>query len=308
MSSTIQHLFSEGLIALPPFVHGSVQYETIMGSEAYGVSSGDSDRDIYGFCIPPKHMVFPHLAGKIDGFGRQKKRFDVWQKHHIFDQGAYGGRGCEYDLAVYSIVRYFHLCMEGNPNMVNSLFTPRRCVIFSTQLAERVRENRQMFLHKGMWHRFKGYAYSQLHKMDTKNPTGKRKETIEKFGYDTKFAYHCIRLICEVEQILVERDLDMQRDREMLKAIRRGDWPVERVREFFYEKESALERIYETSDLPHTPREEEIRILLLECLEIHYGGLDKCVQGTDFATTFMEEVETVVDRWRYMEQLKGPTK
>jgi len=50
-SSKVQQLAKRGLITPPPFVPGGVQLEVIMGSEAYGVSSGDSDRDVYGFCV-----------------------------------------------------------------------------------------------------------------------------------------------------------------------------------------------------------------------------------------------------------------
>jgi hypothetical protein len=28
--------------------------------------------------MPPKEMVFPHLAGQIEGFGRQQQRFEEW--------------------------------------------------------------------------------------------------------------------------------------------------------------------------------------------------------------------------------------
>ena len=60
--SYIKKLNGKKLLTTPPvFVWENIQYETIMGSEAYGVSSGDSDIDIYGWCIPPKDMVFPHL-------------------------------------------------------------------------------------------------------------------------------------------------------------------------------------------------------------------------------------------------------
>jgi len=149
-----------------------------------------------------------------------------------------------------------------------------------------------------MWHRFKGYAYSQLHKMETKNPEGKRKELIEKYGYDTKFGYHCVRLILEIEQLLVTGDLDMERDRETLKSIRRGEWTAGKIRDFFYEKESALERAYESSTLPWGPREDEIKSLLLECLELHYGDIDgDCVIEDESATEAMTKVAEVVRRW-----------
>jgi len=96
-------------------------YETIMGSIAYGVSSDESDRDIYGFCIPPKEEVFPHLDGEIPGFDAPKKRFAQYQQMHVEDASARGGKGVDYDLTIYSIVKYMSLCMEQAK-------TPQECV------------------------------------------------------------------------------------------------------------------------------------------------------------------------------------
>src|SRR6185503_3895322 len=117
--STVSELQSKGLIKPPTFVLGGTCYETIMGSMAYGVSGDSSDMDIYGFCIPPKDMIFPHLAGHIQGFGKQIQKFDQYQQHHIIDKSS----DKEYDLNIYNIVKYFQLCMENNPNMIDSLFT-----------------------------------------------------------------------------------------------------------------------------------------------------------------------------------------
>jgi hypothetical protein len=50
------------------------QYLVHMGSDAYGVSSNSSDIDAYGFCIPPKSYIFPHLSGEIEGFGKQEPK------------------------------------------------------------------------------------------------------------------------------------------------------------------------------------------------------------------------------------------
>jgi predicted nucleotidyltransferase len=60
-----------------------------MGSQAYGVNTDTSDLDIYGVCIPPKEMIFPHLAGEIPGFGQQIQRFEMWQEHKVMS-GALG--------------------------------------------------------------------------------------------------------------------------------------------------------------------------------------------------------------------------
>lgn len=294
--SRVQRLAEKGLIHPPKFLPSNVHYEVITGSEAYGVSSGGSDLDVSGFCIPPKQDVFPHLKGEIQGFGRQKKNFEVWQQHHIEDSESKK----QYDLCIYSIVKFFHLCMENNPNMVDVLFTPQRCVLHCTRISSMVRERRHIFLHKGCWHKFKGYAYSQLHKMDIKNPEGKRKKMVEEHGYDLKFAYHVVRLILEVEQILSEQTLDLERNREVLKEIRRGGWKMNQIRQFFQDKEVQLEKLYHDSSLPYKPDEEEIKTLLLECLEEHYGDLSGAVVSEKGVVSALRQITEVVDRNRHL--------
>ena len=83
MGSLIDNLIKKELITPPSFLQHSVQFEVITGSVAYGVSTDTSDMDIYGFCIPPKDVIFPHLRGEIEGFGRQKNRFEQYVQHHI---------------------------------------------------------------------------------------------------------------------------------------------------------------------------------------------------------------------------------
>ncbi len=282
-------LHKAGLIKPPGFVHSNVMYETIMGSFAYGVSGDASDMDIYGFCVPSRNVVFPHLGGQIDGFGRQQQRFDQFQAHHI------KWKGKEYDLTIYSIVRFFSLCMENNPNMIDSLFTPDNCVLFSTQVGQMVRENRHLFLHKGSWHKFKGYAYSQLHKMGRRNAEGKRKQLIEEFGFDVKFAYHVVRLLDEAEQILTLGDIDLQRNREQLKAIRRGEMTEREIRDWATAKEKQLELAYSQSKLRHSPDENKIKQLLLDCLEHHYGNLEGCIVDEGRAVRALKNIQEIVE-------------
>ena len=185
--------------------------------------------------------------------------------------------------------------MDNNPNIVDSLFTPQNCVLHSTQIGNLVRENRKIFLHKGSWHKRKGYAFSQLHKMSNKDRTGKRQESIEKYGYDVKFGYHVVRLVNNAEQILLEGDLDLTRDREQLKSIRRGEWKEQDIRDWFSNKEKYLDKIYLESKLQHSPNESEIKQLLINCLEIHYGNLDKCVINIDMATQALTTIKKIIE-------------
>jgi len=300
MPSTVERLTKKGLMTPPSWLVANVLYETIMGSYAFGVATDISDFDTVGFCVPPKDMVFPHLAGHIEGFGRQKQKFVCYQKHGVKVADELGGKGREYDLNVYNIVHFFHLCMENNPNMIASLFTPQDCVLHSTMVANMVRDKRKLFLHKGCWHRFKGYAYNQLHKMRTKNPEpdSKRGQMVEKFGYDVKFAYHVVRLLDEVEQMLVEGDLDIRRNRAQLKAIRRGEVPEEDIYRWATDKEKGLEKAYEESKLPYGPDQEAIKKLLLECLEEHWGTIEGCIITEDQVVTALRDIADVIDRNR----------
>jgi predicted nucleotidyltransferase len=291
MSSTVKRLFERGLVKPPSFVPNDTQYETITGSVAYGVSGDTSDMDVVGFCIPPKEIVFPHLAGEISGFGTPRPRFEQFEAHHVADEEARK----RYDLTVFGVVKFFRLCMENNPNMVDTLYTPDFCVLHATAVGRMVRERREVFLHKGAYQKFKGYAYAQLHKMETRRPVGKRRETVERYGFDVKFAYHVVRLLGEVEQILTTGTLDLQRNREQLKAIRRGEVPAAEIRRMFAEKERDLERLYHESPLPYGPREAEIRQLLLDCLEHHYGSLESAVVSGDRYERAVREIQAILD-------------
>jgi hypothetical protein len=118
----VLHLVEQKLINPPPWLASNTHYLTIMGSIAYGVAdtnddSVQSDFDLYGVCIPPKEIVFPHTAGAIWGFGKYKEgmpksHFGQYQDHHVHDPSARGGKGRDYDLQIYNIVKYVQLCME----------------------------------------------------------------------------------------------------------------------------------------------------------------------------------------------------
>ena len=298
----------------------NVHYECIMGSVAYGVSNDTSDIDVYGFSMPPKHILFPYQHGYIVGFGKKPDGFDQFQKHHIKDKS----RQKEYDITIYNIVRFFNLCMENNPNMVDSLFVPTSCVLHSTQIGEHVRNNRKLFLSKRVYHKFKGYAFSQLHKMKNKfikefvehckkydipfnaqlqdillpikhdnenvsrmitvvnkiETNGKRSTRIPliaEHGYDTKFAYHVVRLLDECQMILEEGDLDLTRSKAHLKAIRKGEVSIEQIEDYFDAKMPILEELYNKSKLPYSVDEEKIKQLLIDCIEMHYENISNFI-------------------------------
>lgn len=149
----------------PDFLVSNTHYLTLMGSHAYRVNTPKSDFDVYGWCIPKKEIIFPHTAGYINGFGTKPQNFEQWLGEHIIDPNT----GKEYDLTVYNIVKYLQLVMENNPNMLDSIFTSEDCVLHCTGIGRIVKDNRKLFLHKGCWHKFRGYSFAQWKKIKSKN-------------------------------------------------------------------------------------------------------------------------------------------
>lgn len=287
-------LSEKNLITPPKWLPDNTMFEGMTGSIAYAASDDASDMDIVGFCIPPKEIIFPHLTGEINGFGTQQPRFDVFQQHHI----ELKEHRKEIDLTIYNIVKFFQLAMENNPNMVDVMFLPRRCVLHSTPIYEHVRENRKLFLHKGSWSKFRGYAYSQLSKIkngvNRSNP--KRQESIEKYGFDVKFAYHIVRLVLEVEQILVHHDLDLECNGAVLRSIRNGEWSLQKIEEWFANKEKALEEVYHNSSLQYSPNESIIKKVLMESLELHYGSISSAI-SIDVNQNIINDLRQLINKY-----------
>jgi len=294
-SSIVKELFDAGkLTGLPKFIPTNMCYEVVSGSVAYGTSGEISDWDVVGFCIPSKETLFPSIFGDvIPGFGKQKKRFSTWQKHHI----SYKEK--EYDITIYNIVDFFNLCMQCNPNMLDYIHTPDNCVLHTTNIGSLVRQNRSIFLSKLCWVKFKSYAYSMLKKMRNKNPEegSKRDELVKEFGYDTKYSYHLVRLLGECQQLLTTGDMDLQQDKERLKAIRRGEWTIEQIEEFFTAQEKVLESLYNSSTLPYSPDEAKIKALLRKCIEMHYDDLSNHIVVPGKAEAALRAIKEICDEF-----------
>jgi predicted nucleotidyltransferase len=293
MASIFEYLRDKKAI-IPPREITEVEYEVISGSIAYGVSD-PSDMDVVGITIPSKTTIFPHLKGDIIGFGTQKSNFESYQQHHI----SYDGK--DYDLTIYNIVKFFSLTMDANPNMLDMLYEPSNCVLKISKIGTLIRDHRSLFLSKNVFHRFKGYAFSQLAKAKNRNPEGKRKAIVDQFGYDVKFASHVVRLMDECEQILTEGNINLLRAKEHIKAIRRGEISLSDIEKWFQSKEFELEKIYNTTNIiPYRPDEGAIKTLLITCLEEKFGSIDKTIsfnviQDETLASNKLKRIRDIIN-------------
>jgi predicted nucleotidyltransferase len=271
MKETKTALFTRSKLINPPqWVLDSkhVIYEVYTGSQAYGIANENSDWDIYSVVVPPKEIVFPHLGGYIPGFDRDIPDFTTYEpKNKITYQNR------DYDIKIHSIIKFFDMAAENNPNIVDTLYVPDNCILYIAEGGKIIRENRKKFLHKGSLWKFIGYAYSQLNLLDKPRENSHRKAMIDTFGLDLKAASHLVRLLNECWMILETGDLDLCANTGMLKEIRRGEWTQQQVRDYFKAQEPMLKELYTRSKLQDKPNRNDLKKILISVLETVYGSL-----------------------------------
>ena len=114
---------------------------TLAGSRAHGLAREGSDTDSRGVCIPPARF----LIGL--------ETFD----QHESDGG---------DHVTYSLTKFVRLALQGNPNIMESLFADERDILFVNDAGRQLMEARAWFLSKQVGQRFMGYALAQLKRME----------------------------------------------------------------------------------------------------------------------------------------------
>lgn len=269
----LHKLEKQKLITPPDWLCDNTQFLCIVGSIAYGAAdtTNNSDMDLFGYAIPPKEDIFPHLKGLLHGFD-DIKPFQQFQQHHILDKS----KEKEYDLSIFSIIKFFKLLTESNPSCIDMLFVPQECILHITSIGQMIRENRKLFLSKECYSKYKNYGYSMLHKIESKSPKedSKRFALREKFGFDIKYGMHVVRLLEYAEQILATGDLDLRKNAEQLKSIRRGEMSHAEIILWASSKEKQLENLYHTSELPWVLDKNKIKKLLLDCINLQYNNLE----------------------------------
>lgn len=96
-----------------------------------------------------------------------------------------------------------------------------------------------------------------------------RHDLEDKFGYDTKHAYHLVRLMRMCREILTLGRVIVKRpDADELLSIRRGDWSFERIEEFFKTEDAAMDDLYKKSTLRRSPDRNVIEDLTVYIVEM----------------------------------------
>jgi len=211
------------------------------GSELHGAKVGATDDlDIYG--------VYIETPEKALGF--------VGREHFVWSTASDERRNGpeDVDLTLYSLRRWAELVMKGNATALHFVFA--EATAESLPIWERVQEQRELFLSKRSAEQFIGFANNQKQRITGekgRGAKGQRPEYIGKFGYDTKAAMHCLRLYFECIELMRDGRISLPRpEKDLLVAVRSGEWDLERFLRMAGELEQEAVMAREQSSLPET--------------------------------------------------------
>src|SRR5579862_3713164 len=203
------------------------------------------DVDIMGIVVPP-----PRQAIGL-------RTWEHWNWQHE-----------ELDVVLYSLRKLVGLLLKSNPNVVGLLWLRPQEYIVRHPAFDRLIAERDVFGSRVAFDAFAGYASAQIKKMQPQAFQGymgaKRKALVERVGYDAKNAAHAIRLLRMGAEFLEAGKLRVfrQADAEEIRAIKRGEWSLDRV---MAEAERGFERARQARDrspLPEQPDAERAEQLL----------------------------------------------
>lgn len=216
-----------------------------VGSGIHGVTiSGHDDRDEMGLCIErPEYLI-----------GLQKFEQYIYRTQAEGVRSGYG----DLDLTVYSLRKWTRLALAGNPTVLIPLFVPQSEVVIDTEVGKGLRKHPERFLSKLTAGRFLGYMKAQREQLlglRGKKHTN-RPELVDVYGFDTKFAYHMMRLGLQGVELLTTGALTLpipEPDRTWLRELRGGEHTKEEALARAVDLENQLLVLRDSSHLPDTP-------------------------------------------------------
>ena len=177
----------------------------------------------------------------------------------------------KYDVVSYEYIKFVKLLLKSNPNVLSLLWIRENHYLERYDYGKILVDNRDLFVSKEAYKSFTGYAYAQLKKMEKFNFNGymgkKRKALVDKFGYDTKNASHCIRLLKMGVEFLTTGELNVFRsDASMLLRIKTGKWTLEQVKAEAMRLFKLADEAYVRSKIPDRPSYDKVESIVKDVM------------------------------------------
>ncbi|MFJ7982328.1 DNA polymerase beta superfamily protein [Lysinibacillus xylanilyticus] len=207
------------------------------GSHAYGTATKNSDFDFKGVCVPPLEYFLGLQS--FDGYDKKGGK-------------NFKNQAGDIDVTIIHINKFVRDAMAGVPNNLELLFLDESDYIHVSVHGRELINMRKQFLSKQIMKKFSGYAKSQAQKMKELKST--RNELLSKFGYDTKFYMHTVRLLEMAIEILNHGTLTVKRSNHAhLLSLREGIHTLDEALDNIEILEQHLKVAYDNSILPERP-------------------------------------------------------
>ena len=225
-----------------------ILYVAEVGSTAHGAGVGDDDLDMAVIRMEKwEELVYPGAKG-----GSVHLRTQEGNKR--------SGPG-DVDLQVVTLRRYSELMMKGNPSII-SIMSSRLVYHFNTRAKRTL-----LSISDGC--RSKKAAWSFYHYMENQvrrweNGEGRkvnRPELVEKFGFDTKYAYHALRLGFQGIEYIKTGMISMpipEPERSFLVDVRNGAVTESAALKIASDRKDEMRALIESSTLPDASKLDEV--------------------------------------------------
>ena len=229
----------------------------LVGSSVHGlVLDGTDDRDEMGVCVEPRRYVV--------GFGK----FEQWVYRSAAEREARAGarsRAGDLDLTIFSLRKWARLALQGNPTVLLLLYLPEDALVTRTEVGRQLQQLAPAFASRQAGRRFLGYLEAQRQRLvgERGQRDVNRADLVERFGYDTKYAMHMLRLGHQGVEFLEAGCLTLpmrEPVRSHLMDVRRGGRNLADVLAECAELELRLGALLESSTLPLKLKPETDRV------------------------------------------------
>lgn len=236
----------------------------LVGSSVHGLAlDGTDDRDEMGVCVEPRRYVI--------GFGK----FEHWVYRSAAErEGRASARSQagDLDLTIYSLRKWARLALQGNPTVLLLLYLPDNAVVVRTGAGQQLQKLAPAFASRRAGKRFLGYLEAQRQRLvgERGQRDINRVDLIEKFGYDTKYAMHMLRLGYQGVEFLESGRLTLPMREPVcshLMDVRRGRIKLNDVLEECTQLELRIGALLDSSPLPLEPDLRIVECFVMETYE-----------------------------------------
>lgn len=232
-----------------------------VGSTAHGlnVADGVEDMDVMGVCVEPIGMAlgFPSFEQFI-------YRTAINREH---DHNARSRAG-DVDMTIYSLRKYVRLALKGNPTILTLLFVPDNHLVKIDGVGTELQQLAPAIVSKKAGSAYLGYMQAQRQRLlgERGGRHGCRSELQNKFGYDSKYAAHIVRLGLQGIELMSTGRLTLpmpESDRKWVLAIRRGEMEMDKMLSIAGSTEAELKDAIAESPLPEEPDAGRVEVWMI---------------------------------------------